>query len=144
MHALENGSVSPAVRQALLKDDKFMQAVGGLRVPGTRQMVSEENANNAVFAAMNVLGNQIAAAEPVADKKGLTMELVKVLALLQLNVTPKYDESLDNKLFVQLTPTTQLTNGLVIRSRQLNHLGISLSVPEPEKPMKLKTSDSAA
>jgi hypothetical protein len=153
MHQLESGNVSPEVRNALLGNDQFMLAVGALRVPGSMQVISEVNYNEAVVAAINVLGGEIKAAGKLEAQIARTKELVAVLRALHFDVISEVKHTTD-KLNVQLTPVMQpaqnlMLNGHFDRSLQmLNSLGISLVVPparwQQDKPLKIKSSDSAA
>jgi hypothetical protein len=154
MDQLEQAKISNEVKQALMHDDRFMLAVGGLLVPGTRQMVSEENYNNAVCAAMDVFSGQIRGEGNVGKQTILAHEMVNVLKALRFRINIESEiKTTANTLNIQLTPTSQPAQTLMLNNRfirsiqQLNQLGVNLNIPvqwQPDKPMKLKTSDGAA
>ncbi len=153
MDQLDRGKLTPEIKQALLQDDKFMLAVGGLRVPGTRQIISEVAYSDALCAAMNVFEAQlVAVSQDVEKQAGLAHQLVGVMQALRFNVSADVKSAV-NKLDIQLTPTTQPTQALMVNNKflrslqKLNNLGVRIVLPlqwQQEQPMKLKTSDSAA
>jgi hypothetical protein len=153
MSRLNQGAFSEVVTQGLIQKDEFKLAVAGLRVPGTLQVVSEEHRNRAVRLAMNFLADYLThSTDDFKIKMVRTQEVVGVLQALQFNVSAE-DKSVSSQLKIQLTPTAQPPRALLQDNKfrqlveRLNRLGVNLSIPtqwQPEKPMKLKTSDSAA
>jgi len=153
---LQAGRFSPEIQAGLMRNPDFIAAVKGLRVPGTAYVVSEDNRVRAVRTALEYLVGVIQNGETSeASKLGQAREVAQVLKTLQFDLSAGMQKTrtADGQLHIQLTPVAQPPKALLTDGRfqrlveRLNRLGVSLSIPaqwQIQKPMKLKSSDSAA
>ena len=133
----------------LLDNNQFMLAVEGLKVQGTKQMISENNRTRAIRAVFSHLVRIMESEIDQGMKIQLIREITQVLGFLKFDID-MHVKKFNNQFSVTMTPEVQpqalkhdYKIGRLIRRLKSLGVGININVA-PGKQPKLKITGSAA